>query len=274
MKKLFKFFGWLVLIILLLGGAVFMLAWKSPKYYIVQDHNNNVYLPFKNYKADHSKPYIIEQKNFVVFGAEHTRNPNDKQIRLIKDKWERLQPTVALIEGRLGFLLPMFMNPVKELGEGGMVKELASRDDIPVYNWDLSKEELAKRMQEKFSREQIAVAQILNPYFGNMRFGKPSDPESFISPYVKRAANVGLESEIKTVDDVDRIWKKYFPSIDWRNVSDEYTLPGYLGEMMAFSNDLRNQQLIDAIKELTAKGERVFVICGSSHAVCVKPAFP
>jgi hypothetical protein len=129
-------------------------------------------------------------------------------------------------------------------------------------------------MQEKFSREQIAVAQILNPYFGNMRFGKPSDPESFISPYVKRAANVGLESEIKTVDDVDRIWKKYFPSIEWRHVSDEYTLPGYLGEMMAFSNDLRNQQLIDAIKELTAKGERVFVICGSSHAVCVKPAFP
>jgi hypothetical protein len=30
--------------------------------------------------------------------------------------------------------------------------------------------------------------------------------------------------------------------------------------------------LVAAIKELTAKGERVFVISGSSHAVCVAPA--
>jgi hypothetical protein len=106
-----------------------------------------------------------------------------------------------------------------------------------------------------------------------MRFGKPSSPESFVEPYLKRASNAGMEDEIKSVADVDRFWKKYFPSGDWRNVSDEYGLPGYLGEMMTYTNDLRNQQLIDVIKELTAKGERVFVICGSSHAVCVEPAF-
>jgi hypothetical protein len=273
MKKAFKFLGWLLLIIILLGGAVFLIAWKSPKYYIAKNHGNYTYLAFEDYKAEHPKPYIIEQKNLVIFGAEHTRNPKDSQIRLIKDKWERLQPTIALVEGRLGFLLPMFMNPVENLGEGGKVKELANRDDIPLYNWDLSKEELANRMQQKFSKEQIALAQILNPYFSNLRFGKPSDPESFVEPYLKRAANVGMEAEFKTVTDVDRIWKKYFPTADWRNVSDEYGLPGYLAEMMAVGNDLRNQQLIDVVKELTAQGERVFVICGSSHAFCVSPAF-
>jgi hypothetical protein len=235
--------------------------------------DKSVYLPFKNYRADHRKPYIIEQKNLVIFGAEHTRDRKDSQVKMIKDRWERLQPTIALVEGRLGFLLPMFMNPVENLGEGGKVKELADSDNVPVYNWDLSKDELAIRMQGKFSKEQIALSQILNPYFSNMRFGKPANPESFVEPYIKRAANVGMQDEIKTVADVDRIWKKYFPSVDWRNVTDEYGLPGYLGEMMSVSNDLRNQQLIDVVKELTAKGERVFVICGSSHAVCVEPAF-
>ena len=273
MKKAFKLIGWLLLIAVVLCGTVFLIAWKSPKYYVATNHSAHTYIPFKNYKANHRKPYIIVQKNLVLFGAEHTRNPKDVQLRLIKNKWERLQPTVALVEGRLGFLLPMFMNPVENLGESGKVKELASRDDIPIYNWDLSKEELARRMQAVFNKEQIALSQILNPYFSNMRFGKPANPEDYIAGYLKRAANVGMEKEIKSVTDVDRLWKKYFPATDWRNVSDEYGLPGFLGEMMAVSNDLRNQQLIDAVKELTAKGERVFVICGSSHAVCVAPAF-
>lgn len=273
MKKLLKILGLLLLTAVVLGGAVFLLAWKSPKYYLPKSSSSAPYLLFKNYRANHPKPYIIETANIIIFGAEHTRDPKDPQIKRIKDKWERLQPTVALVEGRLGFLLPAFMNPVQNLGEGGKVKELASRDDIPVYNWDLSKEALAKKMEAKFSKEQIALAQILNPYFADMRFGQPSDPEGFISRYLSRAANVGLQNEIRTPADVDRLWKKYFPNIDWQTVSDEYGLPGYLGEMMAVSNDFRNQQLIDAVKELTAKGERVFVISGSSHAVCVEPAF-
>ena len=274
MKKFLRITGLLLLIIVLIGGIIFIVAWKSPKYYLVKSQTTASYLPFKDYTADHKKPYIIERDNVVIFGAEHTKDANHPQIKAIKDKWERLEPTVALVEGRLGFLLPMFMNPVENLGEGGKVKELANRDDIPLYNWDLAKEELATQMQQRFSKEQIAMAQILNPYFGNLRFGKPESPERFVKPYLKRAAYVGMENEINDMDDIDRIWKKYFPAMDWRNVSDEQALPGYLGEMMTYTNDLRNQQLINAVKELTAKGERVFVICGSSHAFCVAPAFP
>lgn len=273
MKKVFKFLGWTLFLVVLPGGILFLIAWKSPEYYEVKNHGNHPFISFKDYTANHPKPFVIEQKNLVVFGAAHTRDPKDSQIALINDKWERLQPTIALVEGRLGFLLSMFMDPVKNLGEGGKVKELANKDGIPVYNWDLSKEELAKALQEKFSKEQIALAQILNPYFGQLRFAKPANPEKYMETYLERAANVGLEKDFKTAADVDRVWKKYFPSIDWRTVSDEQALPGYLSEMMAFTNDLRNQQLIDAVKELTAKGERVFVICGSSHAVCVEPAF-
>jgi hypothetical protein len=75
------------------------------------------------------------------------------------------------------------------------------------------------------------------------------------------------------VADVDRVWKKHFPRLDWRDVSDEGPLPGFLGDIMTATNDLRNQQLIAVIKDLTARGEKVFVVCGSSHAVCVAPAF-
>ena len=70
------------------------------------------------------------------------------------------------------------------------------------------------------------------------------------------------------------LWKKYFPAgPDWRDTSDEYALPGYLAAIMTTSNDIRNRQLVTIVKELTQKGERVFLICGSSHAYCVSPAF-
>lgn len=260
-------------IVLLVCGTIFVVAWKSPKYYIVKDYQAaGPYLPFSQYVASHPKPFVVEEKGVLIFGAEHTRDPRHPQIHKMEAAWRHFRPTVALVEGRLGFLLPRLMDPVKELGEGGKVKQLAEREGIPVYNWDLSKEELARGLRAKFSAEQIALYQVLLPYFSNLRWGKPSDPAPFLQ--LDRAAYVGLQDSIRSIEDVDRVWKKHFPAIDWRDVSDERPLPGFLAGMMAATNDLRNQQLIAAVRELTAKGERVFVVCGSSHAVCVAPAFP
>jgi hypothetical protein len=57
-----------------------------------------------------------------------------------------------------------------------------------------------------------------------------------------------------------------------RKTSDEYGLPGYLSTMADRANMIRNQHLLCVIDELRARGERVFVVCGLSHAVCLDPA--
>lgn len=262
--------------IVLLLAIVYLMAWKSPKYYIptTSYHTADSIVPFEKYTGEHERPFIIKQKRALIFGATHTKDPNDPQIPQMEELWTEFHPTIALVEGRLGFLLPWFMNPVKQLGEGGWVKALAHKHGVKLMNWDLSKEALADSLQHYFTKEQIALQQILNPYFGNLRFGKPDSPESFIKEYLKRASFVGLQDSIRSVEDVDRLWKKYFPTgPNWRNTSDEYALPGYLSLMMATSNDIRNRQLVTIVKELTEKGERVFLICGSSHAYCVAPAF-
>lgn len=273
MKKIIKIAARTLFVVVLLLGAVFIFSWKSPKYYVAAMHAEQPVLPFKNYTTNHVIPYVIQKNNLVIFGAEHTKDPKHPQLKQLEQSWTTLKPTVALVEGRLGFLLPPFMDPVEHLGEGGKVKALAGKDGIPLYTWDLSKEALATELQTRFTREQIAIAQILNPYFGNLRFGKPADPEAFVAPYLKRAAFVDMQSRFQNMDDVDKAWKRYFPELDWRNVSDEYRMPGYLADLMEAVNDLRNQHLVNVVKELMAKGERVFLVCGSSHAVCVAPAF-
>lgn len=275
-RKLMKATAWFLGVIVLIMGTIYLVAWKSPDYYPAAACGGSInIIPFSKYGtiADHPRPLILENKNVVVFGATHTRDPKDPQIAEIEFKWKKLEPTVALVEGRLDFLLPGFMDPVKNLGEGGKVKALAKKSGIPLYNWDLSKEDLAKQLRNNFSAEQIAMAQILSPYFSNMRFGKPASPDQFIQEYLHRAKYVNAEEKFKTPADLDREWKKQFASgPDWRDVADETTLPGYLDSYMAVVNDLRNKQLVCAIRQLIAKGERVFVICGSSHAACIKPA--
>ncbi len=276
-KKPFRVMGWIFLFLTAVCGITYFIAWKSPKYYSVSTNATDSIIPFKNYgkMVDHPRPFIIAAANkYCIFGAEHTKDPTYFEMALIEKEWKKLKPTIALVEGRLGFLIPGFMDPVKNLGEGGKVKALAQKDNVPLYNWDLSKEELAKQLLPKFNAEQIALAQILSPYFGQIRYGKPDSPEDYIHQYYKRVKNVGQEKNISNAADVDRLWKKYFPQgEDWRNVSDEHGLPGFLDDMAAFTNDLRNRQLVSAVKELTAKGERVFLSCGSSHAVCVATAF-
>jgi hypothetical protein len=278
MKKILKIFLISAALLLLLLLAVFIISWKSPDYYkpeSVKTSPINI-IPFENYGSisNHARPFILNSTDYVIFGAEHTMDPDDPQIKMIEEEWNALKPTIALVEGRLGFLFPGLMDPVKELGEGGYVKYLAHRDNVPLYNWDLSKEVLADSMVKKFPAEQVALAQILNPYFGTLRHGKPESPESFISGYLHRAKFAGMQDSIKSSDDIDRIWKKYFgDEMDWRNVSDEYPLPGFLGEMMRYTNDLRNRHLVRVIKELLQNNEKPFIICGSSHAVCIQPAF-
>ena len=278
MKNFLRILLWIFFILAALCGSVYLFAWKSPPYFVVstQYDPQDSFIHFKEYHKyiDHARPFIIEKKNLIIFGSTHTRDPLHPEMKIIEEKWQQLKPTIALAEGRLGFLLPGFMDPVKNLGEGGKLKRLASKSRIKIYNWDLSKETLAAQLRQKFSDEQIALAQILNPYFSTVRFGKPSSPESFIKDYLKRAGYVGQKKNFTSVTDVDRVWKKYFLNEkDWRETSDESELPGYLNEMLIVNNDLRNQQLIAAAKELLNKGERVFILCGSSHAFCVSPAF-
>jgi hypothetical protein len=275
LRKLARVTVLLLSFLVVIMAIIYLVAWKSPDYYKTGDACSTVtIIPFSQYGtiADHARPMILEKRNVVVFGATHTRDPKDPQIAQIEAQWAQLKPTIALVEGRLDFLLPGFMDPVKNLGEGGKVKELAGKSRIPIYNWDLSKEELAKQLRDSFSKEQIALAQILSPYFSQVRFGKPASPENFITEYLKRAKYVGLEEKIKTPEDVDREWKKIFPAgPDWRDVSDEHGMPGYLDKYLAAINDVRNRQLVCAIRQLVAKGEKVFVICGSSHAACIAP---
>jgi hypothetical protein len=112
-------------VILLVGGisTVWFVAWRSPKYY-AQDSDCNYQgsvLTMEQYsqKIDHPRPYIIQKAGktgeVLFFGSTHFKDPDHPQVNMIEKSWKEFKPTVALVEGRLGFLLPGVMSPCEEL---------------------------------------------------------------------------------------------------------------------------------------------------------------
>ncbi len=227
---------------------------------------------------EHARPYVYEVEGdkgaVLMYGAEHTRDPQDPQIPDIEREWNEFGPTVALVEGRLDFLMEGFMDPVEELGEGGWVNKLARDNGIPVYSWELPREQEVAMMLEDFPKERVALFYILRPYVGNLRFGKPDDPDAFLEEYIRERTKIpGLEGTFTSVEDIDRVWQRDFAGLpDWRDTSDQYGWPGYLQDLAYGANTVRDEHLTKLIIYLVKNGERVFVVAGSAHAVSLDDA--
>ncbi len=277
-------------ILLALSAALFVLfllawrfTWRSPAYYTAY---GNVDLPApvltqEQYEAVHAtfpRPYVVEVEygggGALLYGASHTKDPADPQIADIRRRWRTFRPTVALVEGRLGFLIDRVQDPVEAYGEAGEANALARRDGVPVYTWEPPRETEVALMLEKHPKERVALFYVLRPYFSNLRHGRPQDPDAWIEEFrASRTQLPGLEGTLPSVAAVDEMWRRDFARLpDWRDTSDAYGLPGYLADLARDSNAVRDEHFARVIVDLARKGERVFAVAGSSHAVKLEPA--
>lgn len=258
-------------------AAVWLVAWRSPPHYDAPP----VALPvpiltmteYDQVFETHARPYIVKVEagggGALLFGASHTRDPDDPQLAAIEREWRAFGPSVALVESRLGFLFAGLMHPVTEYGEMGAVAALARAGGLPLYTWEPRREWEIGRMLDSFPAERVALFYVLRPYFSNYRFGPPDDPDGFVEEFrSERTRYPGLENTLPSLATIDSIWQRDFAGLpDWRKTSDAHGLPGYLAELSARSNAIRDEHLAAAIVDLVRRGERVFAAAGSSHAV-------
>lgn len=277
MKKRYQIPLLLLLTILMHGCAV---VWTSPSYYSPSSEIELIapIMSREGYDSVHAhfeRPYIVYiegECSALVFGATHTKDPNDPQLNKLDSLWQKFNPDVALVEGRPGFLLKGFMDPVSSHGEGGYVYNLAKQKGIEVYTWDPAIEQDIKNTLKYFTPQRTALFYVLRPYFSNIRFGKPDDPGQYVEEFrIKRTKFAWLEGSLNSIAEIDSIWKADFKELpDWRETSDAYGLPLYLGEIAALSNNYRDEHFVKTITDLTRKGKRVFAFAGSSHAVKIE----
>lgn len=224
----------------------------------------------------HPRPYVytIESRNtrgaVLVFGAEHTFDPNHKQFPAMKENWDRFNPTTALVEGNLDLILTWFFNPVKASGEGGYTQELAKSKGIKIYSWEPGIEAEMDAILEKHDPFHVAVFYCLRPYQNRWdQFSKAGQDSKMAHLIAERAQYKTLRGTLTSVDQVDSLWKADFPSLpSWRSYKHpENGWPdGMLKQIAEETNMVRDVNMCRAIIELVNKGERVFISMGASHA--------
>lgn len=262
-----------VLAVLMWTGVI----WKSPSYYTVAEIRDleKPVISMKDYPelSNHKRPYIYHLKGSTgevyVLGIDHTNRTDDSQIDSISRIWKEFKPDIALVEGRLGFLFSWFQDPVVNYGESGKTVSLARKDHVDFYTWEPRKQDEINNMLKRYSPQRVAFFYSLRPYLSSYRFGKPENPEEKMLSYIKsRTDHDGIRGIINEVSQIDSMWIRDFPGEkDWRDATDQFGWPeGYLSEMAAYSNEVRNLHQISAILELAEQGKKVFITMGSSHA--------
>lgn len=268
----------LTLVVIVLALFYFNVFWKSPSFYRIENPNTltvpvvdmNTYMT--EMISNHRRPYIYSVSantggKVVVLGVEHTSDPSKTQFDSIRQYWKEHQPTVALVEGRMGFLIRWTQNPIERYGESGLLSDLAKKGGVDLYTWEPHRDDEVELLIQKHSAEKLAMFYSLRPYFGISKANKPENPEEKLQGYIDSRTDYNhIKGAVETWEDIDKIWQKDFPDLDWRTYSSGYGWPGYLHDIWNSSNLARDEHMINIIIEEVKKGETVIVTMGSSHA--------
>ena len=265
----------LLLISLLAVLLYFDVLWKSPSYYRTET-KVKLNVPIMDMKvymeemvSNHRRPYIynITSKSggkVIVIGTDHVNNPDHIQFDSIRYYWKKHKPTVALVEGRLGFFFSWIHNPIKKYGESGLTSELSKKNNAALYTWEPSREDEIEILIEKYSAKKLAMFYSLRPFFQLPK--KERNIDNLKDLIEERTDYKYLKNSIINWQEIDSIWKVDFPKLNWKTYNSNYGYPGYLHDIWNSSNLARDKHMIDIILEQIKEGETVFVTMGASHA--------
>lgn len=280
-KRLLQITSLAAVIVLLM--LQYNVIWRSPDFYRPKELKALVppVMSMDEYTTSglidtHARPYVFTITNrhtkgaVLVFGAGHTKDPGDKQFQQMKDAWGQFGPTIALVEGRLGFLFSWIQDPVKTLGEGGLTARLARKKGIPLYSWEPERDRETDMLLQQFDPYHLAAFYCLRPYRGNYSgLSTAASNEVMAGLIGERTNRKGIKGYIHSVQQIDSIWKSDHPDAgDWRT----YKHPqngwpvGTFALIAQESNAIRDVFMCNTIIELVNRGERVFITMGSSHA--------
>jgi hypothetical protein len=221
----------------------------------------------------YGKPYVLEldhrigrdRGSIVFFGAAHTNDPADPQLAAIETKWSAFKPTVALYEGRRN---GYFIGPLYRLGgisEPEVVHRLARRDGVRMVSLEPSYEDEVATLLRKWTPEEVALYFTMRVYWSEA--GGKADEKLALHLLEKRTNTPALANSIKSIADIDRVWKQHYPQYgEWRTRTSEPE-EGTWRELSEASRRVRGEHMARTLIDLARKGERAFAVVGSGHVI-------
>lgn len=260
---------------------VAILAWRTPPSYDLD--TRYVDYPLLSWDAyevaaqSMTPPLVRKMSNgtgeALIFGATHSSDPTHPQFIELDRQFDAFDPDIVLVEGRMGFFLPPFMDPIRSYGESGALAAKAKRGDLALYTWELCRACEPEQLRKRFSDRQVALYLLLRPYSGSQDITPEAARDRMSRIIADRGHRPGVINVIGNIDDFDAAWVAEFPEgKSWHAMRGIYNSTGFLNDMFEYGNDIRDQHLLNVIRTLTDEGKRVMVTVGWSHAVRIEPA--
>lgn len=226
------------------------------------------------------QPYFVEGDGVLVVGCRHTSKPDDPQIAALEARFRDFRPTLVLIEGRLGWAWGGRDALLASFGESGFARALAWESGTPCQSLEPPFALEVEDAVGAFDAQKTLAFYTMRVFVSDRDQGsitKDNTNREAARLLAKRASRTGLASAFADLSAFERFWREEFPKgPDWRELPAEAlwrTHDGtWLGRIAERINRFRDRAMVGAIVAARASGERVFAVCGSSHAILFEPA--
>jgi hypothetical protein len=214
----------------------------------------------------------------VYVGVRHTRDPADTQWSVMEAAWRKLQPTIAFYEGFGTSVADSADAAIRQDGEPGLLRFLASRSDVPAHSLEPSREAEVESLLTHFSAQQLVmfyVLRIVNEERREDHVSGSALDSAFATAlaYIQRTPK--LAGVLPDTGALRAAFGAIFPTMDPLAVPDRWFDPNHTSAEIGskFFNDVnrassmfRDEYMYDQLAAaLQVPGARVFAEVGRDH---------
>lgn len=250
-------------------------------------------MSFDDYnKVDHQTPYQYSiQKNQQIlyyFGANHSRDPQDKQYEMMRKFWkEFLQKTdhkksVVFVEGGKRPVCDSEDEAITKGAEAHFITYLAAKQNIDTFSPEPPEKFRLEELAKRFSKEEITYYDFARAALQwNRHHGNKPDFKEYVENFLKRnQKNSGwIDFDFSTNHMIElekKMFNRDFNENDMQfyyDVSNPTTTFCRINELSRFEDSsLRDGYILEQIEKYWNEGKNLFIVYGASHAVMHEPA--
>lgn len=237
----------------------------------------------ENYKAPKYSVGSLDltsssKARLYIFGARHSSDPADPQFIEIEKAWKEVKPTIAFYEGPNRPLAATRDETIKQSGESGLIRFLATRDGIPFVTLEPSPHDEAKFVMQKFDREQVMLFYVLRET-QRLRVRRSMSEQEIrdaIAQLLERVAKAKIfENPFANLTELEMAYKRYWKSPEhWWQAPSTWFDPGkssrstggiFTNEINQMSSGYRDLNMFNVLTKAVLDGKTVFAAVGESH---------
>jgi hypothetical protein len=222
-----------------------------------------------------------EGKELLFIGTNHTFDPADPQIAGVEALYKAFEPTLVLIEGGDWPVAESKPLAIRKYSELGFTQYLAANTKTKTLSADapLSEAIAAGLKRHSAVDTKLYFALRLVPQWTNQQNDK--SVEENMAQYLASAkfnAYFPPNTQPNNLDELVQQLANRIPTLkDWKSVKANMAFDGgsqsMLKEVDFTVNTFRNNYFTEQILAGLRKGERVFIIAGSTHLAKIAPLF-